>query len=408
MTERNDTSKISRRTLLRGTAATGALAGFAGTGAAEVREILEGVDVESAIQDSDAARNFMFVGIVGGWIGVGPAEIDTLSNPTLRLVEGEEHEIFWVNGDGNHHNFNLQNEDGEVILSTELVTEQGATQRVSFTPESGLSDYFCAPHPVQMRGQVELIDSLDAHELRVDVRAEDGESLFANVAVDGPGADGSLDERFGPYVGFSDVLARGQASEDRGISRFDTLEDGTYTVSAWTYGYEQTSEVVTVDGSDEQVTLTLSEIEPGEPSQVYQLTLQDGGWRGEAPERIAGETNPTLTVTPGETYRVEWTNQASLDYPDQDDSHGFDLPGHNFVVARENGSTIKRSDFLTEQGETQTVDFVAEDELGTYLDQAQLDARGEIEADRDVDPDDVDVTVRVDSDETETTTESED
>jgi hypothetical protein len=378
MTERDNTNDITRRTLLKTTAATGALAGLGGTAAAEYREVLEDVDVESAMQ-GDAARNFAILGIVGGWTGIGPAEIDSRTNPPLRLIEGEEHQVFWVNGDGNHHNFNIRNEDGDVVESTEIITEQGATQTLTFTADSSLAEYFCAPHPVQMRGPIELFDPGEVHQLRVDVRDQDGNSLLADVAVQGSGADGSIDERFGQYSAFSDILARGQASEDRGIARFDTLEDGTYTVTAWTYGHEQVSKEVTIDDSDQDVTIELPEVTPGEPTETYRLTLEEDQWRGEAPEDIAGQSNPTLTVTPGETYRVEWTNGIGRKELDEGSMHGEPLPGHNFVVARDTGHTILRSEFLTEQDETQSVDFVAEANLGFYEDQSQLEARGEIE-----------------------------
>lgn len=420
MTENDDTHDITRRTLLKGTAATGALAGLGGTAAAEYRELLEDADVESAMQDSDAARNFALLGIVGGWTGIGPAEIDSRTNPALRLIEGEEHQVFWVNGDGNHHNFNLRNEDGDVVESTNIVTEQGGTQTITFTAEPSLEEYFCAPHPVQMRGPVELFDPGEVHQLRVNVREPGGEWLLADVAVEGPNADGRIPERFGQYTAFSDILARGQESEDRGIARFDTLENGTYTVTAWTYGHQRVSQEVTIDGSDEEITIELPEVSPGEPTEVYELTLEPGQWRGEAPERIAGQSNPTLSVTPGETYRVEWTNAIGRKDSDEERMHGEALPGHNFVVARESGSTILRSEFLTDQGETQTVEFVAEENLAVYMDQSQLTANGEIAVEgagettteATIDPDEIDVSVEVGTEETtteteETTTESE-
>lgn len=379
MSDNDDTNDISRRTLLKGTAATGALAGLSGTAAGEAREVLAELDAEPAARQDDAtARRFTLLGIVGGWTGVGPAEIDSRTNPPLRMVEGEQYEVYWINGDGNHHNFNLRNEDGDVVTATEIVEEQGGSQTVTFTAEPELEEYFCAPHPVQMRGPIEFVDPMDARSLEVDIRDEAGDPMLAEVAVQGPGADGSIEGRFGQYSAYSDILARGEADEELGVARFDTLEDGTYTVQVWTYGHQMVSREVTIDGSDEQMTVNLPELTPGEPAQVYELTLENDQWRGEAPDDIAGEANPTLTVTPGETYRVEWTNQADLSYPDQEGTHGFDLPGHNFAVRREDGSAIKYSEFLTEQGETQTVDFVAEPGLGTYLDQSQRGAVGEV------------------------------
>lgn len=376
----NDNARdgISRRTVLKGTAATSTIAGLGLSGVSVAQEESE---AEEQVEESDAARTFLLVGIVGGWQGVGPAEIDARTNPPLRVVEGEEYEVVWINGDDAHHNFNIRNEEGEVVEATEIVTEQGESQTVTFTAEPDMEEYFCAPHPVQMRGPIEFVEPRDVHELTVDVELEDGSPLLADVAIT-EGADGSIDERFGPYGSFSDVLARG-AAEEVGRARFDTLENGTYTVTAWTYGHEEVSEEVTIDGSDEEITLTLSELQPGEPDETFELALREDRWCGLAPEEIAGENNPTLTVTPGETYRVEWTNEIGRKELDEGPTRGEPLPGHNFVAALENYSTILRSEFLDEAGQSQSVEFVAQEVDGQnpryYMDQSQLNAVGEFQ-----------------------------
>lgn len=381
MSQEDNTRDVSRRTVLKGTAITGAATGLSGSATGGYREMLQDLDVQPAMQqDSDADRTFALLGIVGGWVGIGPAEIDARTNPPLRVVEGEEYEVFWINGDDAHHNFNIRNEDGDLVESTEIVEDQGESQTVTFTAEPDLAEYFCAPHPVQMRGPIEFFDPGEVHELTVQVEREDGSPLLADVAVDGEGVSGAIAERFGRYASFSDVVARGDVEEERGVARFDTLEDGTYTVTAWTYGHETVTEEVTVEGGDEEVTISLPEIEPGEPDEVYELALREGRWCGVAPDEIAGATNPTLTVTPGETYRVSWTNAIGRKEltGEGGTTPGEPLPGHNFVVARDTGSTILRSDFLDERGQTQTVEFVAEEDLTAYLDQTQLEASGEV------------------------------
>lgn len=379
----NDNARgISRRTVLKGTAATGTIAGLGLSGVSIAQEENES-EAEEEVEESDAARTFLLVGIVGGWQGVGPAEIDARSNPPLRVVEGEEYEVVWINGDDAHHNFNIRNEDGDIVEATSIVEEQGESQSLTFTAEPGLEEYFCAPHPVQMRGPIEFVEQRDVHELTVDVEHEDGTPLLADVAVtEGGDADGAIDERFGPYASYSDVLARG-AAEEIGRARFDTLEDGTYTVTAWTYGYEEVRKEVTIDGSDEEITLTLPELQPGEPDETFELALREDRWCGLAPDGIAGENNPTLPITPGETYRVEWTNEIGRKELDELPVRGEDLPGHNFVAALENFSTILRSEFLDEEGQTQSVEFVAQEVDGQnpryYMDQSQLNAVGEFE-----------------------------
>jgi len=62
--------------------------------------------------------------------------------------------------------------------------------------------------------------------------------------------------------------------------------------------------------------------------------------------------------------------------------HYEPLPGHNFAIAS-NGETNQwdtyvRSDFTADEGATQSVEFVAKEEMAIYLDQSQLDALGEI------------------------------
>lgn len=371
---------ISRRTVLKGTAVTSTIAGLGLSGVSIAQED-EG-EAEEEVEESDAARTFLLVGIVGGWQGVGPAEIDARTNPPLRVVEGEDYEVVWINGDDAHHNFNIRNEEGDVVEATEIVTEQGESQTVTFTAEPDMEEYFCAPHPVQMRGPIEFVEPREIHELQVNVEREDGSPLLADVAVT-EGADGSIDERFGPFGSFSDVLVRGEDEQELGLARFDTLENGTYTVTAWTYGHEEVSEEVTIDGGDEEITLTLPELQPGEPAETFELALREDRWCGLAPEEIAGENNPTLPVTLGETYRIEWTNEIGRKEIDGGPTRGEPLPGHNFVAALENYSTILRSEFLDEAGQSQSVEFVAQEVDGQqpryYMDQSQLNAIGEFQ-----------------------------
>lgn len=385
MSEKETTSKISRRTVLKGTAVAGATSGFGGTAAGGYQELLDGLDADSVTQSDDVARRFNLLAIVSGWIGIGPAEINARTNPALRLVEGEDYEVWWLNGDGNHHNFNILNEEGDVLETTGTLTEQGETLSVTFTADSEMASYKCFPHPVQMWGPVELIESRDVHELRVTVEDGEGNPLTAYVSV-----GDQLYDLFAPTVGFSSVLARGEAGAKVGLSRFDTLEDGTYTVTAWAYNHEMVTEEVTINGADEEITVTVPELSPGDPAQEYELSLHEDGWHGESPDEIAGQVNPTLSVTSGETYRVNWRNTIGRKELENTVEgapvRGEPLPGHNFVAAQTNLNTILRSEFLDEEGQTQSVEFVAGDDLGVYMDQTQTTAIGEfsVEGDSDV------------------------
>ncbi|QLK25657.1 plastocyanin/azurin family copper-binding protein [Natrinema zhouii] len=413
---------VSRRGVLKGTAALTGTAAMAGTAGAYRDELDFPLP---ATQNDGEGRTLSLLGIVGGWVGVAPAEVDGQSNPTLRLIEGEEHEIVWTNGDGSRHNFTLADEDGEVIESTDFVEEQGESTSLTFTAEEGMSEYYCVPHPVQMRGPVELVDADEVHELRVRVEDENGDPLGAEVFV-------------GDHHSFSNVIARPSPSEEQteeseaeetdpdramgaeeeaeettpeanqtaetdddqsdggeaqdngggeqedppAVARFDMLEDGEYDVEIWTYGHERITDTVTIDGSDREFVATLSAIEPGDPTETYSMQLEEGQWVGQSPDSIADETNPTLELEAGETYAVEWENAIGRHQPEAESRTYEPLPGHNFAIASggetNQWNTYVRSDFTDEEGATQSVEFVANEEMGVYLDQSQLDAVGEI------------------------------
>ncbi|ELZ00073.1 cupredoxin domain-containing protein [Natrialba asiatica] len=367
--EHRSRDDVSRRGVLKGTAAIAGTAATAGTAGAYRDEI----DFRlPATQNDGEGRTLSLLGIVGGWVGVAPAELDGKSNPTLRLIEGEEHEIVWTNGDGSNHNFTVADEDGEVIEATDFVNEQGESLSFTITADEEMAEYYCMPHPVQMRGPIELVDADEVHELRVRVEDENGEPLGAEVFV-------------GDHHSFSDVAARpGQETEESppSIARFDMLEDGEYELEVWTYGHERVTDTVAIDGDDQEVTVTLPAIEPGDPTETYALRLEEGQWVGVGPDEIADESNPTLEFEAGETYAIEWENAIGRHQPEAENRSTEPLPGHNLVLASggetNEWDTLVRSDFLDESGETQTVEFVAQEEMGVYLDQSQLDAIGEV------------------------------
>jgi glucose/arabinose dehydrogenase len=76
------------------------------------------------------------------------------------------------------------------------------------------------------------------------------------------------------------------------------------------------------------------------------------GWVGRAPERIAGETNPTLSLEPGTEYAIVWEN--------------VDGAAHNVVVGDGSGNSLVRSEVIADQGATQPVEFTATEEMSTY------------------------------------------
>lgn len=394
-----DRNRISRRGVLQGTAAAAGTAAFAGPAAAKYREVVEDLDQPRvAAQNEDAARTFSLLGIVGGWQGIEPAEIDGQSGPTLRLIEGEEHTIYWTNGDGSGHDFVILNEDGNIIEATEMTDELGETLELTFTAEPEMAEYICQPHPVQMRGPLELIDPEELHELRVRVEDDDGNPLEAEVFLDDMHSFSDIAARPDPDENDDeDETEENDAENDEdeededldpeyeeevAMARFDMLEEGDYELEVWTFGRERVTEEVTIDGDDEEITVTLPEIEPEDPVETFELTLEEDAWHGVAPDEIADEENPTLELEAEETYAVEWENAIGRRLDEGEMEPGEQLPGHNFVIAEGDETDVwnthVRSEFLDEEGETQTVTFVAKEGMEVYLDQSQLDAVGEV------------------------------
>ncbi len=101
----------------------------------------------------------LFSGETVEWVGVAPAVIDGVSNPTLVLEAGEEYTIGWTEGNGSLHNIAIWDENEELVddLETELTAEPGANQRLTFTASEEMALYVCHPHNgAGMRGTIEV------------------------------------------------------------------------------------------------------------------------------------------------------------------------------------------------------------------------------------------------------------
>jgi glucose/arabinose dehydrogenase len=93
----------------------------------------------------------------------------------------------------------------------------------------------------------------------------------------------------------------------------------------------------------------------GAQSQPTPIRLggEIGGWKGRKPESIAGESNPTLTLDAGTTYRLTWKN--------------IDGRGHNIALLDGEENVLKRTEVMNEQGATQTIEFTARKEMAEYI-----------------------------------------
>ena len=132
---------VSRRTVVKTTAiaASGLLAGA-------------GISTTVAAQQV----TFELGGEVAGWQGQSPSSIEGQTNPTLELEAGQEYQIIWENLDGAPHNVVIEDADGNTLVRTELMSEQGATQSVTFTANEEMAEYYCEAHPQSMRGDVSV------------------------------------------------------------------------------------------------------------------------------------------------------------------------------------------------------------------------------------------------------------
>ncbi|WP_254530898.1 PQQ-dependent sugar dehydrogenase [Natrinema gelatinilyticum] len=88
-------------------------------------------------------------------------------------------------------------------------------------------------------------------------------------------------------------------------------------------------------------------------TQTIELGGQTSGWQGVAPESIADQTNPTLELEEGTTYELTWENLDGL--------------AHNFVIVDGDGEELERTELMSEQGETQTLEFEASSEMAEYF-----------------------------------------
>ena len=97
----------------------------------------------------------------------------------------------------------------------------------------------------------------------------------------------------------------------------------------------------------------LAGITAGQSATTIELTGGVGGWEGVAPDAIEDETNPTLQLEPGTTYKIVWRNIDGLP--------------HNVVIENDAGDALVKSDLIKEKDATQTVEFTASEEMTSYF-----------------------------------------
>ncbi len=92
--------------------------------------------------------------------------------------------------------------------------------------------------------------------------------------------------------------------------------------------------------------------------ETIRLGGKTSGWVGREPAEIDGVINPTLELEPGTTYRITWENVDGM--------------RHNIALLDADRVAIRRTEFMSEAGATQTIEFTATEEMVEYICQAHI------------------------------------
>ncbi|MDJ1432644.1 plastocyanin/azurin family copper-binding protein [Halostagnicola sp. A-GB9-2] len=153
---------VSRRTALKVTGAAAATALVAGC--SDDDDGNGGDDDDDGGDDGgetiEPGTEIELLGYTGGWEGVAPEEIEGEDNPTLNLEEGEEYDFTWENADGDEHNLEIWDDDGELVddeYQTDFSSSEGETETLEGVEASDdMAEYVCEPHSSTMNGEINV------------------------------------------------------------------------------------------------------------------------------------------------------------------------------------------------------------------------------------------------------------
>lgn len=91
----------------------------------------------------------------------------------------------------------------------------------------------------------------------------------------------------------------------------------------------------------------------GRQPTSYRLGGQADGWQGQSPSQIEGNQNPVLEFRIDAEYEITWEN--------------LDGEPHNIAILDSNGNVIKKTQNLSQQGQTQTITFTANSNMTQYV-----------------------------------------
>ncbi|SIS00601.1 Plastocyanin [Natronorubrum daqingense] len=109
------------------------------------------------------------------------------------------------------------------------------------------------------------------------------------------------------------------------------------------------------NGNDENGNDENGNGEPIEPGEI-ELDGETEAWTGVAPDEIADEENPTLTLEEGESYEITWENIDGVD--------------HNIEIRDDDDEVVDgyETDLMGDEGETQTLEIdEVTDEMTQYV-----------------------------------------
>lgn len=151
---------LSRRTALKLAGVTGATALLAGCPDDEEPEPDdEEPDEEVDVDEWRDIDEFYFEGRIEAWTGIEPDIIADEDNPDLILIEGQEYDFRWVNGDGVLHNIEIRDDGDDVVDDYETDGEdtEGEEEVLEGVVASEeMVTYICQYHPTTQVGDIEV------------------------------------------------------------------------------------------------------------------------------------------------------------------------------------------------------------------------------------------------------------
>ncbi|WP_231188499.1 ThuA domain-containing protein [Haladaptatus sp. DYF46] len=160
-----------------------------------------------------------------GWVGQAPGMIDGKTNPTLPLVEGESYTITFENLDGAPHDLVILDGNGDSLVSTDLVMEEGGTATIEFTASTEMAEYYCSVHPTQMRGAVTIKEG--------DSGGDGPEPVVGDSRPTDPDGDGK----------YEDVNGDGEENYDDIVDLFDNFEDDAVQESPDAFDFNENGQL---------------------------------------------------------------------------------------------------------------------------------------------------------------------